>query len=558
MEENNVDLCPRHEDEKLIAECINCGNRICRQCRDERGYFCSDECLAASRASVDTEAKEDFQKTLQDTAKTIAIVKTITVIVVLLLLACGGWVIWKNYLRPAGKIAWTWNGQMKANNFLILSKSDKAFTFKSGDSVISLDPATGKELKVNKVKQLGSYTQMLKKLDNEAVLSNTSSVAGIDLDGNILWQTSFDGSIFRSSAGNKILLVKVGKEVKTGKIIKSQFGDYEYKELKVSLHAIDMQTGKVLWRKNFNKEDPMGEFCADNGVFAYTSNSYKDKKYQSYLKVANAENGKDKWQIRLDNAASNPRIIGNQLIFNNNGNLCSVSLDGRKKLWNIKLNTFFSDSAIKVRDKYLFICGFEGIYCLDLETGHINWEKPAQMLEASYEYDNGKLFFIEGSFVEKKAGEEDVVKLPPTFEQLKDDDMFKNAFGNNMTKAKYVSKLVCLDAASGKQLWEQPKVRGEVVAQNNRLVIVKDTAQTTLLNLANGGKGMTILQEFDPETGKELVDKANKYGMMGPYTIEADKLIGLSYERVKSGLTFVTSAAEPGERLQGLAAFNLD
>ena len=65
--------CARHNNLPFVGDCLVCGKKLCRECRAERGYFCSDECLQQSKSTVDQSAREEFRKTQASTEKIVKI-----------------------------------------------------------------------------------------------------------------------------------------------------------------------------------------------------------------------------------------------------------------------------------------------------------------------------------------------------------------------------------------------------------------------------------------------------------------------------------------------------
>jgi len=45
--------CEQHPEESVVGQCLQCGKPICRLCRQELGYFCSEECRAAKQEDSD-------------------------------------------------------------------------------------------------------------------------------------------------------------------------------------------------------------------------------------------------------------------------------------------------------------------------------------------------------------------------------------------------------------------------------------------------------------------------------------------------------------------------
>ena len=111
-----VTVCETHEDERIISRCSVCGRGVCKRCRDEFGYYCSQACREKGRRRSLAPSEQEEQRQLADFAKKmgrwIAIAKwrVLPVVVVLVLIVIvykltddRGEQIWK--FTPTGDVA---------------------------------------------------------------------------------------------------------------------------------------------------------------------------------------------------------------------------------------------------------------------------------------------------------------------------------------------------------------------------------------------------------------------------------------------------------------------
>lgn len=87
--------CANHPDVQAKQNCLNCGKPICMTCVRERGYFCSDECRDAVRASEPSMAMDTDRVSADDhkMERVIASMVAVTKIVLLVAVVFGvGWI----------------------------------------------------------------------------------------------------------------------------------------------------------------------------------------------------------------------------------------------------------------------------------------------------------------------------------------------------------------------------------------------------------------------------------------------------------------------------------
>jgi outer membrane protein assembly factor BamB len=294
--------------------------------------------------------------------------------------------------------------------------------------------------------------------------------------------------------------------------------------------------------------------CIGEDAFAYVYSKTVKDQYESYLKVVDLRTGKDKWQAKLNSSLlGGPQMIGDALIFQLQNKVSAVSLDGRKKRWELELKSSSFGSEYKIFDNYLLVSEHnDRLHCVDLKQHKILWQEKMPVRADTLKIAGARLY-LQGS-VEAGTYEVEPVKLSPRYDQLKDLDIMKNLTAKTGPRTKYVGVLICLDLPTGKELWRQEKVCGEIVVDSKRLVIVTDTAMTSKMNLSNQGKGFTIIRQFSPEDGTELVNRKSPLGLAEPYLLVGNKLIGIDYERVNAGMYGLTAGKT---HYAGLAAFNL-
>lgn len=543
--------CPNHEGVPVTGNCLKCGTEICSECRSSFGYFCSAECLEASREDIDRREKEKGRIEEQSICRTIKIVKSFFFCLLATAIIACGWVAWKYFLDPAGEPAWQFKKTMNSNNFFIVSENKDEIIIKSNDELITISSNDGKVLATVKSPILNDYTDHVKTLDEAFIGKNKNSVAKFDFKGERIWERSFgDKEITKITAGDKGILVYAVK----------QTDDSE--NPKFEPHAEDVMMSldfdnKILWKKEFNAYPGIDEIASGEKILAYVETSFKDKKYSSYLKVADMSTGDENWKINLEKTSCEWLIIINDaVIFSDGKNISGVSSDGKTKLWKVKAKSYIRDKDVSFSDGFILIISDDFLICISSTENKVLWEKKLEN-PADHKLVGGKIFISLSKGVEKEvAARKEEMKLPPGFDQLGDDiNPFKKPNkGNGPTKKTvYEPYLACFDAATGNELWRREKVSGTIVAQSGKLVVVRDTSKENFMDMAQ----MIMIYQMDPDSGQIIFEKWQDIPVTGPFEIIGKQLIGVEYEKSQDLITQLSSGGSGFEQYNGLTAFKL-
>ncbi|HUJ09240.1 MAG TPA: PQQ-binding-like beta-propeller repeat protein [Verrucomicrobiae bacterium] len=103
--------CGVHPDHVAMHNCMNCGKPLCNDCVRERGYYCSDECREAVRATepdVDTKADRDMGPSVEKMERTMEAfglwVKRLVMLAVIAGLGYAGFSIYQKVTAPKGQV----------------------------------------------------------------------------------------------------------------------------------------------------------------------------------------------------------------------------------------------------------------------------------------------------------------------------------------------------------------------------------------------------------------------------------------------------------------------
>lgn len=526
--------CARHNDLPFVGECLTCGKQICRECRAERGYFCSDECREASRSTVDTAAREEFRKNQASTEKIVKIFKICTLVVTLIVVFIVGKWVYKEFLDPAGSIVWQWEVHPPAQDFFLIGHKDGKALVKREKSTFFIDLENGKEISTAEDKRLGECKELVTRLKSGgAILRNERVVGMLKSDGSLGWIKRFKEPITRIVVvdGDAVLVMTTPD--------RELFEKLRPEDITSDLTVFDLKNGGRRWKKEFTNFTYVYDLVAGGGKYIKAVSIFTKEKSEAYLEVCDLKTGKAEWKIKSKKSSgSNLMVVGDLLLFRIQNVLSAVDLQTKKKLWQIPMKGWGWKNNIKIEGDKMLIDNGQSLLCVNPHDGKKIWEKKMPESLVSVTYADGRIYsiFVEYEETEEKV-EEVKVELPPSFDQIKDVDVLS---GGKPTKArvKTTSKsfLSCQDMADGKELWKTENVKGTCVAGNGKLVVLTDTQQLTLMNVSNDGMGSIIIRQFNPENGKELFDRVDGTGLAGPYFIFGNKLVGCEYERTRAGV----------------------
>lgn len=207
-----------------------------------------------------------------------------------------------------------------------------------------------------------------------------------------------------------------------------------------------------------------------------------------------------------------------------------------------------------LRDGLLLLIGGSSCRCLDATTGKEKWG----VLLATGEHGivvASRRVYLAGQVQENLADKD--MKLPPAYKELEKMPELSSVL--EQARKKVVQLVVAVDRESGQELWRIRHAYGTPLGDDARLILVADTAQTSMIEMATGGKGMTIVRQFNARNGKPIYRRQSELGFAEPCLV-GKRVIGLTYPRTKRPSVFNPGAGqeEVGPTPpQGLAAYRV-
>lgn len=484
----------------------------------------------------------------------------------LLVLVAVAWAVWKFFLDPGGKIAW--RHELPIASFNVLDNQDGQLTFMNGDEIMVLDSEKGEISPRGKIPDLEKHPQIIHRMNNGQMLfSGAQNLALIDLSGKKHWEKSFDFSIESVSCGRNIAVAQTVESTK----IKEKDGfpiyDYQYR-----IAALNLENGQELWSQGPRKNEAFFNYPMTGGnILVYreyekVKDEDKDKinwYNRSYNLVAmEMATGKPVWRLKLEGeTAWGPLIKADNLIFKQRNKLIALDLANGDTKWELTVRgnpyhgfnwwsslgfgNIFDSTSTANPDIVYFITALS-MAAIDVNNGKELWNQKFGFAPAISEVSD-KYFFL-GSVRDKESRPDDNVKLPPAYEQLKNEEPglgFEGISGGAMKKT--VQGVSCYSVDTGKKLWHVEHIFGRVIASGDRIVIFWDSADTATGNMLGSRHGQTVVQQYSAKSGKKLFSQSDKIALSGPYLICGRKLIALTYDR----------AVGNRAKRDGIIAFNL-
>ncbi len=499
-----------------------------------------------------------------------------------------GWAVWVNFLDPGGKIAWQTALNIKSFDFI--SKENGKIKFRNGAQIMSLTAETGE---VTTLATLPEFDRFPFKIadcgQNRGIFVNGSEgkfygftagdeVALMDYSGKKAWERKFIGRVSSVNCGDDVVLIQSVEAV-----YRETRDSYDVYDHFYRVNAVSAKDGTDLWTKGPEKNTPILHSTLTGGKMMITQSwevQKKDKAEKPKTDKAKTENaedddddddefasgrqivltaaeladGKPKWRLRTpDYIDWGPFILGDTLIFKQKNKLSALNITDGKRLWELNAEGYPQYDREDKLPNVVYFSSRSGIAALDLKSGKELWKNSfgADPMISSI---SDKYLFL-GSRRERTVEvKESDNKLPPAYEKLKKEE--PDLFGGGMaetsgTKTKVDRGIICIDAATGKQLWDVHKIFGQVVAEGNRIVLFWDSADTTTLGgmgfASSNRAGKTVIHQYSAKSGRRLFNRNDEVAIKGPFIICGKKFVALYHSR----------AGGPDQAASGIVAFNL-
>jgi len=482
---------------------------------------------------------------------------------VLALVVCGiGFAVWELYLDPAGKVCWQWAHQGELYDMSILVADARRLVVRAEDRLVALAADTGRELQSLTLDAPGVERARVQTLADGVLVLGPENLTRLKLDGATVFSTGLGGEVAAFELSPDRLSAYAFVLPPTG----PEPARAEAEKRERRLVCIDLATGTEAWCRSEGFSDKIHTMALCVGtdtVFLLLSKQSGPFEYQYMLWALDVRNRDHSWSVRLPESPDwGPVVSRGVCMFDVEGVIHAFSAAG-EELWQYPAPARFDEHV--AQDGLLFVGSATGTDCVDVDSGRKLWDTTT-LLQAATLVVAGDRLYVRGFAAAVGGGSgqgKPSVKLPAAYEQnkdvLKDLGIDPAATGKQAVQRHPV--LLCLERRTGREIWRSRNVAGWFCADAERLVVLMDTAETSMLEAVSGGKGVTVLRQYDPGTGRLLYSRQSELGVRDPVLAGAH-LIGIEYRRVErpsllNGISLGGSDEMPTLQGLGIVAFRL-
>ena len=206
-----------------------------------------------------------------------------------------------------------------------------------------------------------------------------------------------------------------------------------------------------------------------------------------------------------------------------------------------------------LRDGLLLLVGGDSCRCLDATTGKEKWGVLLATGEGDIVVASTRIY-LAGQIEERLADKD--VKLPPAYKELEKMPEFSHVL--EQAKRKVVQVVLAVERESGRELWRVRHAYGIPLGDDRRFILVADTARTGAIEMVTGGKGTTLIRQFNARNGKQMYARQSDLGFAEPCLV-GKRVVGLTYPRQPHASIFNPGAGQQTEPAspQGVAAYRV-
>jgi outer membrane protein assembly factor BamB len=619
--ESKDEVCERHPAHAVTGTCAGCGKPVCRECAKQFGYYCSQKCLDTARSNVSEQSRRRQRETeaaLRSTARLGKLVVLVLGGLVTVLVFCFAWSV---FLDPAGKVCWQWRPPAGTTVTRILGCDASGVTVLAGNTVVVLDPVKGKELRAFTLPVAAAPGDpaaseggdedadfaggaAIRTLPDGALLQQSQNgLRCLDRDGTGKFtKTLAEGSlrhlVLSPDQSRAYCVTTVPTDVAAATRAKASLrqahaeirkayggADSLVEDLRAEPPALtalraraaaayevlaqtrtgilccDLQSGNELWASPKMKKGTSVEGLAAGANALYAVIGMGDARSDVdasepasvFLFALSPADGQRLWQASLKASPSwGPTPVGDLVLVQSEEEVQAFGPDG-SVAYAIPLGED-SYSQPEVLAGLLWILGENGARCHDAATGQEKWGLRLAVRENGI-LACGKRVYVSGE-VEETLADKDV-KLPAAYQDVAKLPEVKGIL--EQARKKTVHVVVAVDRDTGEELWRVRNAYGALLGDEKRFVLVADTAQTSLLEMATGGKGTTVVRQFSTRKGKQLYIRQSDLGFMQPRLV-GKRIVGIVYERTERPSLFTPGSLEasgPSLRPHGVAAYRV-
>jgi len=485
-----------------------------------------------------SEGKSEAQK-MQEMGQ--LAVKIAGLLVVLGVLAIGGWLVWKLYFDKAGQVVWR---QPIEGSFLstdIIGVHNDRIWAVTAEGLQALDPASGEVVqRIGLPKfedpagggEIEDHVRHAEFHDGGFIIYGSRSVARLNGDGKvqvaIALPFSMPYAVEQAVNEDRTLIAGIEKEPL----------DPERPWItRDVLRVYDLTTGEPTFPpRKLKPEHSFGEVAVGPAHVVTTIGTAAGTRMVAF----DARSGKGLWQRELPARGVLgifPRIERGVLIYQAGNQLHGLTMDN-EPAWGTGVNgdpvTIEIPAELMAdlyfRDGYFIVVTEEGSMWYDLNTGQPDFRTRVAVDEESI-FMGDQYIVLRGTVSKQVKGA--ISGIPGASQVPGIEEDFQ--FANNMSKSESV--LVCLDADSKEQLWSSTTVPGTVLTDGERLVRVMTSEESMMRMISQRQDRQTYLFQYRLSGGQRMIETTLDGLMLSDPVLAGRYVIGFQLKAEQGNIT---------------------
>ena len=496
---NDTNKCERHPDEIVVGVCIHCKRNICRVCREEYGYFCSEDCKEKTKQETgDLARPEEKQKYAILEQKVNRWMRVMYMIILPGLAVLLSLFIAFKVTSRAGEVIWEFRPDEDKPLSALTSHSGNIYVGSDNGILYALDAEQGTvKWKFKSAESLAMAKPVIFG-ENLCITWDKKNIYAADAEeGSLVWKRAFAGEIAETPITGENTIYYISNFYKELKLdeLKNQnisafdnllsFTDTNIAKIRIgsSIYALDPDDGHDIWAKALSKDASPGNFTSQGGLLYLSVCGLQDDKWGCTLLAIDAGSGKGRWKAELSSGSLSgiyPAESG--VLILSMENFYFISHEG-KEIWNRSREESSLWEPIVAEGKIYLEEEKNKLTCLKLNTGKKIWATEVTSLASGAVIGEGLLFLpglIERS-IEKDESKQ--TKMPqPKVPGLDTGEFLKQFGGGEEPSVKMVPVLHALDTQTGKIIWTKEKIGGKVLYYKGKIFAVKSHGFFSLLD----------------------------------------------------------------------------